>query len=275
VADGRRDRIDDLRRFASALGMAAGLIPARAAALVAHLLWFDTAGAPRFGLATLPGWLDRIEQGTVNSKAEGRIVSEHAGTVVLEGQRGLPPLVLARAAALAGEKARDVGVGIVRVTGLGPTGPAAALAAEMAISPEIGFILGPSSSWTLALPSAEGLPAVFDSALAGTSALNPRPAAPAALKSLVGPWALMTPDEGWLVMALAVSAIEPLATFQERVSAAVKQCGEAPGQLLPGPWEACRSEAREHGLTIDRAARAELTRHAERLGVAPPAGWAG
>jgi LDH2 family malate/lactate/ureidoglycolate dehydrogenase len=270
VSNGRRYRIDDLRRFGSALGAAAGLAPSRASALAAQLLWYDTAGAPGFGLATLPGWIERMEQGAVDPKAEGQVRCEHAATAVLEGQQGLPPLLLARAAGLAGEKARDAGVGLIRVAGLGPTGSAAAVAAEMAAGPEVGYILGPGPSWTLALPSAEGLPAVFDTALAGNSPLEP-PAG--ALKSLVAPWALMTADEGWLVVAVAVTALEPLATFHERVRSALKSSGGAPGQLLPGPWEERRSAAREHGLAIDRAAMEKLTSCAERLGIALPADW--
>jgi LDH2 family malate/lactate/ureidoglycolate dehydrogenase len=270
VDDGTRYRVDDLRRFASALAAAAGLTPARAAALVAHLLWFDTAGAARFGLATLPDWLDRLEQGSVKPNAEGKVVSEHAGTAFFDGQAGLPPLVLARAAGLASEKARDVGVAIVRVTGLGPTGPAAPVAAEMAIGPEVSFILGPRPSWTLALPSAEGLPAVFDSLLADHAAVEP----PGELRAILAPWSLMAFEEGWLVVGVAVTALEPLASFQERVSSALKNRDEAPGQLLPGPWNQRRSDAREHGLAIGPAALAELERCAERLGVALPTSWA-
>jgi LDH2 family malate/lactate/ureidoglycolate dehydrogenase len=267
VSDGARYRIDDLRRFGSAIGAAAGLTPPRATALAAHLLWFDTAGAPRFGLATLQCWMGRIEQGEVNPKAEGRIASEHAGTAVLEGQDGLAPLILSRAAGVAGEKARDVGVGIVRVTGLGPAGPAAAVAAEMATGPEVACILGPNGAWTLALPSPEALPVVFDSVLAGDVPLESRGEK---LRALVAPWASLNAGEGWLVLALAVPSLEPLSTFHERVSAALKTLEEAPGQLLPGCWEDRRSKAREHGLSIDAAAMADLKRCAEKLGIALP-----
>src|SRR4051812_22334880 len=36
--------LEDVRRFATALGAAVGLTPARSAKLAAHLLWFDAAG---------------------------------------------------------------------------------------------------------------------------------------------------------------------------------------------------------------------------------------
>ena len=52
-----RYRLDDLRRFAAALGAASGLVPLRALALASHLFWFDAAGAAIFGIGTLPdGW---------------------------------------------------------------------------------------------------------------------------------------------------------------------------------------------------------------------------
>ncbi|MBX6314493.1 MAG: Ldh family oxidoreductase, partial [Isosphaeraceae bacterium] len=138
-----RFRLDDLRHLAAALGAGVGLAPSRAAALATHLLWFDAAGAASFGIATLPDWLERIAARQVDPRAEGTIGLERAGTANLDGQNGVGPLILARAASLAAEKARDVGVGLVRVTGLGPTGPAAPAAAEIAIGPEAAALIGP------------------------------------------------------------------------------------------------------------------------------------
>jgi LDH2 family malate/lactate/ureidoglycolate dehydrogenase len=262
VDSGLRFRIDDLRRFASALGVGAGLVPTRAAALAAQLLWFDSAGFPACGLATLPDWLRRIESGEVNPHAEGRVQSEHAGTAVLDGQRGLQPLILARAAAIAGEKARDVGTAVVRVTNLGPAGPAAAVAAEMAIGPEIGWIVGPGPSWSLALPSAEGLPVVFESAWSGSS---PTGSPPESLAKMVAPWPSLATEDEWVIGAVAVAALEPLSAFHERVSAALQGQDGHPGLLLPNRWEAHRSHAREHGVAIRRDLMADLSRWAERL----------
>jgi LDH2 family malate/lactate/ureidoglycolate dehydrogenase len=161
-----RYRLDELRRFAAALGAGAGLAPERAMELATHLLWFDAAGAARHGLATLPDWLAKLERGEVDPRAEGRIGAEHAATAVLDGQGGLAPLDPVAGAGVAGEKAREVGVGLVRVTGLGPSGPAAAVAAELAIGPQVGLVLGPGPHRALAVPTAAGLPLVFDSALA-------------------------------------------------------------------------------------------------------------
>lgn len=263
-----RFRLDDLRRFAAALGAGVGLAPERAMALATHLLWFDAAGAPLFGIGTLPDWLARIERGAVDPRSEGRIGTEHAASAVLDGQGGLPPLILSRAAGVAGEKAREVGVGLVRVTGLGPSGPAAAVAAELAIGPQVGLVLGPGPHQALALPTAEGLPLVFDSALAGEPA---PPALP--VSSLIAPWALLAPAGEVVVVAVVVTTMEPLATFHERLGVALKDRGDTPGRLLPGAWDALRREVRERGVPLGDAVLAELRRRAERLGLEPPSPW--
>jgi LDH2 family malate/lactate/ureidoglycolate dehydrogenase len=241
-----------------------GLLPARAAALATHLLWFDAAGARDFGIGTLPRWLEQVERGEVDANAEGRVRAERAGVAQFDGQGGVPPLVLARAAGVAIEKARDVGLGAVRVGHLGPAGPAAATAAEVAIGPEVALVLGPGPSWALALPSAEGLPAVFDSALAGAGgSAGPLPE--------LAPWALLVPEGGWLIVALTVTALEPLATFHERVLTATRDWPEGPGRLLPGPWSARRAEFRRQGVAIDSRAWAELRRRAQQIGAESPA----
>jgi LDH2 family malate/lactate/ureidoglycolate dehydrogenase len=257
-----RYRLDDLRRFAAALGAGVGLAAEPATGLATHLLWFDAAGAPRHGLATLPGWLERIERRQVDPGAQGQIGLEHAATAVLDGQGGLAPLILARAAGVAGEKARDTGLGLVRVTGLGPSGPAAPIAAELAIGPQVGLVLGPGPDQALALPSAEGLPLVID------SALDQRPEIPAPPVS-----GLIAPERAIVVVAVAVTALESLATFHERLGAALKVLDDAPGRLLPGPWDDRRRAVRERGVPLDAEAMAALRRWADRLEIEPPAPW--
>ena len=123
---------DELRRFAAAIASAAGLAPARALALASHLLWFDAAGAPTLGIATLPSWLEEIDGGRLDPLAVGRVVSERTTLALLDGENGLPPLILERAAELAVEKARESAVGLVRVVGVGPVRSAAPIAAGTA-----------------------------------------------------------------------------------------------------------------------------------------------
>lgn len=264
VTVANRYRLDDLRRFASEMAAQAGVAPARASALASHLLWFDAAGAPSKGIATLPDWLDRIDRGEIDPSAEGKARGERAGTAIFDGRRGLPPLILARAGEIATEKARDLGVGIVRVVNLGPAGPAAPVAAEMAIGPYAATVVGPGPLWTVAMPMPEGPPALFDSALSADST-------PPANLGVWAAWAsAIAGEDGWAILALAVPALEPLSGFHERVAASLKGAEEGEGCLLPGPWDARRREARERGVAIDDAAWAGLRARAERIGLACP-----
>ena len=269
MTDVRRYRLDDLRRFASALTAPLGVAPARASALASHLLWFDAAGAGSLGIATLAGTLDRIESRSIDPKAEGSVVSEKGSTAVVDGGQGVPLLVLDRAGGLATEKARDTGVGLVRVRNVGAPVSAAGVAAEMAIGPVSALILGPGPGWAVALPSEVGLPAVFDAALGEPGG---RAGAFAALENLVAPWAsVLAPDGGWLVAAVSVNAMESLSTFHLRVADALKGLDESAGRLLPAPWDQRRREVREHGVAVEPATWEILTSRAERLGVQPPA----
>jgi LDH2 family malate/lactate/ureidoglycolate dehydrogenase len=269
VSDLIRVRLDDLRRLTTDLVAGLGVTPPRAAALATHLLWFDAAGASSFGIATLPRWLERIDGRQFDPLAEGKVMTERNGTAVLDGQNGLPPLILERAAGLAVEKARDAGLGLVRVVHVGPTGPAAVVAAEMAIGPMSAFLVGPGPSWSLAMPAEEGLPVVYDSALEGSDKTRQ---APPAWPDGLAPWsAVLVPEGGWLVAAVAVAAWEPLAAFHARVRSAMRglEGDPGPGQLLPADWEAHRREVREHGVPLPAAVRKELWTWAERLGVVP------
>lgn len=269
-----RYRWDDLRRFAAALGGAAGLAPARALALASHLLWFDAAGAGRLGIATLPEWLEAMAAGRVDVSVLGQVVSERSAVALFDGQNGVTPLLLERAAELAIEKARETAVGLVRVTRLAAVRSVAAVAAGIALGPMVGWVVGPRRLWSLALPSAAGLPVVLDPALAdpgkpaAASASRREPAA--WLESLGMVTEVLLPDQGWLVAAVSVPALEPLTTFHERVTAAVGQRTEAPGRLLPEPWEAQRRVVRQQGVPLAAPAWKLLADWARRLAVEPP-----
>ena len=273
VDETQRFRLDDLRRHAAALGAAAGLARDRAATLAGHLLWYDAAGRPELGLRRLPGWLDRIEQGTIDPHAEPRIGLEHPGTAVLDGGNGLPPWswpVPRR------WPARRLARSAWAWCGSATCSPSTRRPRSPPIWPLAHFaaILGPRPSWTLAVPSAAGLPAVFDTDLEAAASTDDGVAptfgvAPSWVERL-GPWAAgLVPEGDWLILALAVTALEPLASFQDRVAAAVGGNTESAADTLrPAARDAHRRAVREQGVPIDPATRAALDRHAVRLGVA-------
>jgi LDH2 family malate/lactate/ureidoglycolate dehydrogenase len=280
-----RYRFDDLRRFAAALGSASGLVPLRALALASHLLWFDAAGAGLSGIATLPEWLEALASGAIDPATVGRLRTERAALAIFDGENGIPPLVLARAAELAVEKARELGAGLVRVAHVGRIGSAAAVAAGIAIGPNVGFLVGPDRTWSLACPSAQGLPIVIDSVLAAENASHgktgtpasragarkhPEPAMPPPCEGLAA-WAeMLAPEGSWLVAAIAIANLEPLATFHERLGAWSRGLAGAPGWLLPDVWDAHRREVCEHGVAIPAPVWKKLKQWSQRLAVEIP-----
>ncbi len=248
-------RLDELRRFAVALISASGVKPEKAAAIASQLLWFDTAGHPRHGAAMLTNLLSKIASGEIDPSEEGKVGAEKTALAVIDGRNGIPALILARAAGIAVEKARESGVGLVRVTRIGPVGPVAPIVAEIAIGPMIGTALGPDGAWATALPSAEGPPWIADSAIdPGTG--------PA-----FAPWSAVIPNNGWLVQAVSVASMEPLASLNLRVAEAARSAPDSP--LRPDRLEARRRDARESGVTLDAKTRSALDAWAKKLGAAP------
>jgi LDH2 family malate/lactate/ureidoglycolate dehydrogenase len=271
LSQSTRHRLDDLHRLTASLAAGIGVAPARASALATHLLWFDAAGASTHGIATLPTWLDRIDRKEIDPVAEGRAGRERAGTAIFDARNGLPPLALATAGGIASEKARDVGVGIVRVHNLGESGPSAPVAASLAIGPYFAVMAGPGPSLSLAAPMAGGLPVVYDSRLAG-------PGSDLGTPNWLAPWSPwisgISDDGGWVVLAISVLAFESLAHFEGRVASSLLDRDPSTGFLEPGPWEVRRREARERGVTIDPGAFGSLKTWADRLGVPWPTSFA-
>ena len=258
--------------------------------MASHLLWFDAAGASTLGIATLPAWLEAIESGQLDVKAEGRIIGQRSAMAIFDGERGLPHLMLERAAELAVEAARETAVGLVRVDHVGPIDSAAAVVAGIALGPMAGLVVGPNHLWSMGLPSDAGLPVVVDSGLAAATsagksgrgrspdeALKPAPSrrtgtSPAIdlLDGLRLATEVLIPAGGWLVAAVSVAAVEPLSAFHQRVASARYGLDEAPGRLLPDAWESHRRTARADGVAIASPAWKSLNQWAQRLAVEVP-----
>jgi LDH2 family malate/lactate/ureidoglycolate dehydrogenase len=255
--------MDELRRCAIALGVAAGLPAEKASELARLLLWFDAAGVPDSGISTLTDWLDLLDHGRCDGRATTRIVLEKPATAVVDARRMLAPLALAAAGELAGQKARESGVGVVTILNLEGVHAAGGVAADLAIGPLAAAVRGPGSRLALAIPTAAGLPAVFDSSLAAESApawlqdAAPLLSAPAA------------PADGWLIVALSIVAFEPLDAYHARVRTLLPG-SETRGLTLPGPWEERRRRAGERGVPIAPAALRAIRERAARLAIPEP-----
>lgn len=82
------------------------------------LVWANLRGVDGHGVSRLPRYLQWVERGDIDVTSEPRLVHERAATFVLDGGRGFGPVACMRAAALAVERATQLGVcfGLVRDT---------------------------------------------------------------------------------------------------------------------------------------------------------------
>lgn len=89
-------------------------LPTPDAEIVAGLMVeADLSGADGHGIFRLPHYVRRIRAGGVNVRPDIRVVRRAAATALVDGDNGMGHLVMARAAGLAVELAREAGVGWV------------------------------------------------------------------------------------------------------------------------------------------------------------------
>jgi len=100
-------------------------VPAEDAGQVASLMAeSDARGADAHGVFRLPQYVKQIQDGAVNARPNIRIVSEKAGTALIDGDNALGHLVMKRATELVVEKARACGVAWVGTRRSNHAGPA-------------------------------------------------------------------------------------------------------------------------------------------------------
>jgi L-2-hydroxycarboxylate dehydrogenase (NAD+) len=99
----------------------------------------DARGADAHGVFRLPQYVKQIQSGGVNPRPNICIVSERAGTALVDGDNALGHLVMKRAAELAIEKARQCGVAWVGTRHSNHAGPAQLYARMPAAKDMIGL----------------------------------------------------------------------------------------------------------------------------------------
>jgi LDH2 family malate/lactate/ureidoglycolate dehydrogenase len=104
---------------------ALGLPDADAATVATLMARADLQGSDGHGVTRLPSYARRIRAGGVNVKPDIRIVQDHPGTALIDGDNGMGHLVMTRAADIAIEKARATGIGWVNSQFSNHAGPAA------------------------------------------------------------------------------------------------------------------------------------------------------
>ena len=98
-----------LREYAAALLSASGLAAERAEVVAEVLVQGDMLGHTTHGLALLPGYLAEIAGGRMAVSGEAEVVTDHGGTVLLDGRRLPGPWLVHRAMGMALERAAALG----------------------------------------------------------------------------------------------------------------------------------------------------------------------
>jgi LDH2 family malate/lactate/ureidoglycolate dehydrogenase len=116
--------------------------PAPYAGLVAEaLLDADIEGLGSHGLMLLPMYLERIEKGSVDAGANGRIVVDAGARVTIDADNALGHVTAEKAASLAIERARAHGLAAVAIRNAFHFGAAGRFARKIALAGQIGIVM--------------------------------------------------------------------------------------------------------------------------------------
>src|SRR5579863_10769882 len=115
MADGITLAAEQLATLAQAIFAQAGMSPAHAAKIAEILVWADLRGAPSHGVQRIPRYIEIIDAGEMNVRAEMKIVKELPAAVLIDADRAPGQVSMSFAAGEATRKARVGGVGLALV----------------------------------------------------------------------------------------------------------------------------------------------------------------
>ena len=109
---------EELKRFIHDVLFIAGASSADADTVADGLVWANLRGVDGHGVSRLPRYLKLIDSGEIDAKAQPELVLDRAALFMFDGHHGFGPVAAMQAAALAVERARQVGVcyGLIRRT---------------------------------------------------------------------------------------------------------------------------------------------------------------
>ncbi len=109
---------DELRRFISDVLAAQGASESDAGAVADGLVWANLRGVDGHGVSRLPNYLNILKRGEIDLKARPKLTHDRPASFVLDSFFGFGPVACMQAAALAVERAKNIGVcfGLVRET---------------------------------------------------------------------------------------------------------------------------------------------------------------
>ncbi len=115
MAEGVTLAADKLAGFARAIFERTGMSQAHAAKIAEVLVWADLRGAPSHGVQRIPRYIEIIDAGEMNIRAEMRVVTELAAAVLIDADRAPGQVAMSFAAAEATRKAKAGGIGLALV----------------------------------------------------------------------------------------------------------------------------------------------------------------
>jgi ureidoglycolate dehydrogenase (NAD+) len=171
---------EELHRFIRDVLAAWGARESDAAGVADGLVWANLRGGDGHGVSRLPRYLQMIEHGEIDTKAQPRLVHDRPAAFVIDSGHGFGPVAGMQTAAFAVERARKAGVcyGLVRATThTGAIGRYAQwIAQQECAALVIGAGVGPmafhgarvvsmgTNPIAIAVPTGIGAPMVFDMA---------------------------------------------------------------------------------------------------------------
>lgn len=117
-------QVAQIVKFIARALVSVGVSPEDAQQVAALMAESDARGGEAHGVFRLPQYVKQIQEGAVNARPKIQIVSDRAGTALIDGDNGLGHLVMKRATELALEKARRCGVAWVGTRRSNHAGPA-------------------------------------------------------------------------------------------------------------------------------------------------------
>ena len=108
----------ELRRFIRDVLVAQGARESDAGAVADGLIWANLRGVDGHGVSRLPNYLGFLKRGEIDTKAQTRLTHDRPSSFVLDSYFGFGPVACMQAAAIAVERAKQIGVcfGLVRET---------------------------------------------------------------------------------------------------------------------------------------------------------------
>lgn len=171
---------EKLAAFTQAIFERTGMSAAHAAKVAEVLIWADLRGAPSHGVQRIPRYVEIIDAGEMNVRAEMKIVKELPAAVLIDADRAPGQVSMSFAAAEATRKAKAGGIGLALVrrtthtaalgyyTRLAALGGMAAFAGSASWpnmiyhgAREVGVATNPFS---IAVPRGQGEPLILDMA---------------------------------------------------------------------------------------------------------------